>query len=140
MWQGRVLASGYGQYKDRGRVFQAHVWFWEREHGPVPEELELDHTCHTADPDCPGGPTCPHHRCVNPDHLEAVTHIENVRRSRVAKLTVGDVREIKRLFREHEGATRAFAREIAPRYGVGPQAIRSLLSGETWADVEERAA
>jgi hypothetical protein len=37
--------------------------------GPVPDGLELDHLCRVP-------------ACVNPDHLEPVTHIENVRRGR----------------------------------------------------------
>ncbi len=35
--------------------------------GPIPEGLELDHLCRVR-------------HCVNPDHLEAVTHRENIRR------------------------------------------------------------
>jgi hypothetical protein len=48
---------------------------------PIPEGLVLDHTCHTDDPTCPGGVTCPHRRCVNPGHLEAIKQGANVLRS-----------------------------------------------------------
>jgi hypothetical protein len=40
---------------------------WEHLVGPVPDGLELDHLCRN-----PG--------CVNPDHLEPVTHKENMLR------------------------------------------------------------
>lgn len=40
---------------------------YELHKGSIPEGLELDHLCRNP-------------RCVNPDHLEAVTHKENVRR------------------------------------------------------------
>lgn len=40
---------------------------YEHVKGPVPDGLELDHLCRV-------------HNCVNPAHLEAVTHAENVRR------------------------------------------------------------
>jgi hypothetical protein len=50
--------------------------------GPIPPGLYVDHACHTTDPDCAGGPNCPHRRCVNPDHLELVTDDENRRRAR----------------------------------------------------------
>jgi len=47
----------------------AHILMYEHVKGPVPEGLELDHLCRVLN-------------CVNPDHLEAVTHQENVRRGR----------------------------------------------------------
>ena len=52
-------------YETNGHRF-AFEWF----HGYVPPKetgLELDHLCHNR-------------WCVNPDHLEAVSHLENVRR------------------------------------------------------------
>ena len=50
----------------------AHRVYYERHVGPVPEGLELDHLCRN-----PG--------CVNPEHLEPVTHAENIRRGYQAK-------------------------------------------------------
>ena len=50
--------------------------------GPIPDGLVLDHLCHTRDETCPGGASCPHHRCVNPSHLEPVTVAENNLRGR----------------------------------------------------------
>jgi hypothetical protein len=52
-----------------GRLCLGHVWFWEELHGPVPDGFELDHLCRNRG-------------CVNPDHLEVVTHEENVWRIR----------------------------------------------------------
>jgi hypothetical protein len=48
---------------------------------PIPDGKEIDHQCHNADPSCPSDASCPHRRCANPDHLEAVTHRENMDRS-----------------------------------------------------------
>ena len=48
--------------------------------GPIPDGFHVDHTCHNRAVDCPGG-TCLHRRCVNPDHLEAVTARDNILRS-----------------------------------------------------------
>jgi hypothetical protein len=82
-WTGRINDDGYGT---RG-VRLAHRAAWEDERGPIPDGLELDHLCH--DPAvCKLGAACPHRRCINLDHLEPVTHLENIRRSGVTGLKV----------------------------------------------------
>ncbi len=79
IWQRYIDEQGYGTVRVDGRMRGAHCAAWEREHGPVPDGLELDHLCH--DPArCAGGPTCVHRACCNPEHLEPVTGLENVRR------------------------------------------------------------
>ena len=47
----------------------AHIVSYRHFRGPIPIGLELDHTCRV---------TC----CINPDHLEAVTHRTNVLRGK----------------------------------------------------------
>jgi len=79
-WTGANARGGYGSYKTRARTFRAHRYAYEAVRGPIPAGLYLDHLCHNADPTCPGGDTCKHRRCVNPDHLEPVTPHENVLR------------------------------------------------------------
>ena len=65
-WQ-LTLNRGYGRMHVNGEAKQAHVWAWEQERGPVPAGLVLDHLCRNR-------------RCVNPAHLEPVTHRENLLR------------------------------------------------------------
>lgn len=68
-WLGRKKPSGYGLYHDgKGSSRHAHRVAYELMIGPVPDEMELDHLCRRRD-------------CVNPYHLEPVTHVENMRRS-----------------------------------------------------------
>lgn len=78
-WTGFVNKDGYGMFKmPDGRALVAHRAIYELKRGPIDNRLPLDHTCHTTR--CPGGATCPHRRCVNDDHLEPVTQIENYKR------------------------------------------------------------
>jgi hypothetical protein len=51
-----------------GVTVGSHQFAYELAYGPVPEGLELDHLCRNPP-------------CVRPDHLEAVTHDENMKRS-----------------------------------------------------------
>lgn len=66
LYSGPFNSSGYGQF---GRSERAHRYSYERSRGPIPDGLELDHLCRVR-------------RCVNPAHLEPVTHAENMRRAR----------------------------------------------------------
>lgn len=50
------------------RTRLAHRLSYEHFVGPIPDGTELDHVCRNS-------------LCVNPSHLEAVTHAVNVRRS-----------------------------------------------------------
>jgi hypothetical protein len=74
--------GGYGQLTVDRVQYRAHRVTYEHFVGPIPEGLVLDHLCHSTSTDCPGGRDCPHSACVNPDHLEAVTQGENVRRAK----------------------------------------------------------
>lgn len=82
-WTGPISPTGYGRVAGTERKTMAiHRWAYEQVKGPIPPESVIDHLCHGWDKSCPGGMTCPHRRCVNPDHLEAVTQSQNIRRAR----------------------------------------------------------
>ena len=66
-WTACRMRNGYGRFKLDGKMHSAHRVCYELIKGKIPEGRELDHTCRNR-------------ACVRPDHLEAVTHQENMRR------------------------------------------------------------
>ncbi|MFJ4852417.1 HNH endonuclease signature motif containing protein [Streptomyces sp. NPDC088730] len=82
IWTGAIDGYGYGKLKSNGRGIRAHRLAHELFIGVIPEGLHVDHLCHNSDEDCAGGDSCQHRRCVNPAHLEAVTHRANLLRGK----------------------------------------------------------
>ena len=66
-WIGARDNRGYGNVKVQGRARKAHRVVYERLRGPIGPEVECDHACRVP-------------WCVNPDHVELVPRVENVRR------------------------------------------------------------
>jgi hypothetical protein len=73
-WPGGTVMNGYGALnvrlggKDDPKVMLlVHRVAYEHYVGPIPEGLEIDHLCRN-------------NNCCRPDHLEPVTHAENMLR------------------------------------------------------------
>ena len=71
LWTG-YLTRGYGRIRVGKQTKLAHRYLYEMIRGDIPSGLELDHLCRTTS-------------CVNPHHLEAVTHAENIKRGEACK-------------------------------------------------------
>ena len=76
LWTGK-LVDGYGTFWMGKISMTSQRAAYEILVGPVPKDLHIDHLCHKWDTTCLGGRSCPHRRCVNPGHLEAVTRSAN---------------------------------------------------------------
>ena len=69
--------GGYPRMKLNDRTCAVHKVSFVNEHGYVPGNKQIDHRCRNR-------------RCVNPDHLEMVSHRENQkRRARAQKAVAG---------------------------------------------------
>ena len=64
LWTGSLSPGGYGRYSIRNGWVMAHRHSYEMVHGLIDKGLELHHRCETP-------------ACVNPDHLQPVTHREH---------------------------------------------------------------
>lgn len=80
-WTGTRTKWGYGFVKntDGNPSNRLHRIIYEMVCGRVPDGLVLDHTCHN-DKDCDLNTKCPHRRCCNPAHMEAVPNEVNILR------------------------------------------------------------
>ena len=74
LWCGAQDGGGYGQFSSGARRLKAHRWSYERFVREIPFGLVIDHLCRVRN-------------CVNPDHLEAIPHIANVRRGTLGATT-----------------------------------------------------
>ena len=66
-WVAYKCKKGYGNFRLNGKIRKAHRVSYELLKGIIPENLQIDHLCKNK-------------ACVNPDHLEPVTCIENLNR------------------------------------------------------------
>jgi hypothetical protein len=64
-WTGSRGNYGHGALAVDGRNVGAHRFSYELAIGPIPTGLVIDHMCHNPP-------------CVNPAHLRAVTHKQNI--------------------------------------------------------------
>lgn len=145
LWQGSTTKGGYGRIKHKGLIHRAHRLSWQLQRGPIPDGLFVCHKC-----DVP--------LCVNPDHLFLGTAAENARdrdrkgrnshgpghfsktqpervlrgeRHGMAKLTVEQVREIRRLLAAYTCV------DIAKQFGVNYTTISRIKRGQGWKAVKE---
>lgn len=104
IWLGATTRDGYGKIYNR----MATSFFYEKFIGPIPTGLEPDHLCKVR---------C----CINPYHVELVTHKINCRRGSQTKLTEEQVLLI-RLSDERQ-------RIIARKFGCSQAQVSRIKTG-----------
>jgi hypothetical protein len=142
-WLARRAERGYGQYRHEGRTVRAHRHAWRLANGPIPSGLLVCHHCDNPP-------------CCNPAHLFLGTDADNVHdmvskgrnvrpprdessvnfprgeRCHAAKLTEGQVIEIRR--RYDAGDKRM---EMAREFGVDYTLIWQIGKRKAWKHVPE---
>ena len=65
IWTGALKSNGYGVTHYQNRQEYVHRLIYKLVIGGIPKDTEIDHTCNVRN-------------CVNPQHLQAVTHQKNM--------------------------------------------------------------
>lgn len=116
-WQKAVekkgRSKGYPKKSVKGRMKRAHRHYYEKERGvTLKREEHLDHLCKNR-------------ACVNPDHLEIVTALENHhRRARIDQVIADEIRSIYPTVKSQ--------RKVAAQFGLSRRYVVEILNGEVW--------
>ena len=74
LWKANTNGCGYGVITKKAQTLYAHRIMYRAVKGEIPAGLELDHLCRIRS-------------CINPSHLEPVTHSENLARGLIGMKT-----------------------------------------------------
>ncbi len=119
--------TGRTMVRSNGRSIRSHIFIYEECFGFIPDGQVVRHKC--------DNPTC-----INPEHLELGTQLDNIRdsihrdrhargeRNGHARLNEEQVREIHALLSEGN-LTQG---EIGNRYGVGATMVCQIKRGHSW--------
>jgi hypothetical protein len=83
LWIGTGRGKGYGSFYYK-RNYMAHRISYELHKGKIGKGMQLDHLCRNK-------------ACVNPDHLEIVTNIENMRRMKFYYNILNEIDRLRNL-------------------------------------------
>jgi len=113
-WLGAISKYGYAIIKRNGKTQHASRYFYEQMIGKIPEKMTIDHLCYNK-------------ACVNVDHLEVVTSVENCRRRQNTKLNKEKVIKIRKLY--NKGIKQMV---LAKMFNVCQGHISDVVNNQRW--------
>jgi hypothetical protein len=127
-WRAARHGFGYGVLRIDGKNFLAHRIAYQLANGPIPTGLVIRHRC-----DNPS--------CVNPGHLVAGTHADNMQdavdRGRFPR---GEQRskKLRTVDAQHILASTESADALATQYGISPDYVRMIKRGIRWGHLKSK--
>lgn len=133
VWDGSLnKPGGYGRISYMGKGWRTHRLAYLLLQGPIPEGMDLLHSCDN-----------PH--CINPNHLRPGTHAENIKEAYTkGRKTVSQGSGHPRFSFTAEQAqeivaSRQPAIAVAAAYGVHPSTVYRLRNATTWKSLNRKA-
>lgn len=131
-WTGGTFSNGYGLFTVQGKTIGAHRYVFQQQHGLIPKDMFICHTCDNPP-------------CVNPAHLFLGTHTDNMQDCiskgrfshhgqkgslhNLAKLREKDIPVIRSML------LFCTPTEISKIYKVAPTTISYIRDRKTWTHV-----
>jgi len=110
-WSLSTYDNGYGQIKAFGKEVLVHRFSYELHKGPIPDGLEILHSCDNK-------------ICINPDHLSVGTHQKNME----------EAKERKRM---RSGKDHHFYGSDHKRGAKSTQAKQVMVKGKIYGSINE---
>lgn len=115
IWKLAKNNYGYGLVRHGpGNMKLAHKVAYEEKYGAVRDGMTLDHLCKVRS-------------CINPDHLEEVTMVENIHRGASTRLTPDDVRQIR--------SSPEKQKVLAKQHGISQSHVSRVKRRKSWCDL-----
>lgn len=117
-WNGAKTSAGYGQIRHKNKALYVHIIMYKKYHGEDSKGREVLHKC-----DNPS--------CVNPDHLCAGSHLDNMhdamKKGRINATPLSD-RDVMSIRERHRNGERQCV--LAREYGTHESYVSRLVRGE----------
>lgn len=118
-WQ-KGVTNGYGRTVICGKIEYVHRAMYIFTHGKIPEGLQVNHKCNNR-------------LCINPEHLYAGTHLDNMQDKCIAetgntnKLTADDVKFIRNSDKD--------SRVLEKEFNLSKGYVTKIKEGKVWKHI-----